>query len=150
MVCLAGDIGGTKSHLALFERGSERKWLADAKFRSSDYSNLIDIVQEFVSENHASIEAACFGVAGPVQDNVCRATNLPWVVDGNEIGKQMGIAKVSLINDLEANGWGIPALTEDEFFVLNEGKEHVGNRALISAGTGLGEAGSYWDGGRYH
>lgn len=149
MVCLAGDIGGTKSHLALFERGNERKWLADAKFRSSDYSNLIDIVQEFVSSHGGSIEAACFGVAGPVQDNICRATNLPWVVDGNAISEQMGIPQVSLINDLEANSWGIPGLGEDELFVLNEGKEHVGNRALISAGTGLGEAGIYWDGERH-
>jgi len=147
-VILAGDIGGTKTHLALFDG---EKMCADAKFKSSEHENLRSIVKEFLGANpNYSVERACFGIAGPIQDRKCKATNLPWIIDADLMEKEANIAHVSLINDLEANAFGINCLKEDEFFTLNEGKKHEGNAALISAGTGLGEAGLYWDGKEYH
>ncbi len=144
---LAGDIGGTKTHLALFPEKEPRKWVVDARFPSANYDNLRGIVTEFLEANAGhKVESACFGIAGPVQDRMCKATNLPWIVDAAVIEKETGIEMCSLINDLEANAFGIECLGEDELFVLNEGKAHRGNRALISAGTGLGEAGIFWDG----
>lgn len=148
---LAGDIGGTKTHLALFENQEKRQWITDAKFKSAEFENLHSIVSEFLSAHPGfKIERACFGIAGPIQDGKCRATNLPWIVDAELISKDANIPHVFLINDLEANAFGIDCLNEDEFFSLNEGKKNKGNAALISAGTGLGEAGLFWDKERYH
>lgn len=143
---LAGDIGGTKTHLALFLPEEKRKWEASHIFKSGDHSNLTEIVQKFLAAHpECQIERACFGIAGPVQKGKCKATNLPWIVDAKMVAKETGIASVSLINDLEANGYGLQCLEEEEFFILNAGKKNEGNAALISAGTGLGEAGLYWD-----
>jgi len=150
-VVLAGDIGGTKTHLALFPEGERRKWIVDQKFPSSNYPNLIDIVKEFLATRpDDQVIASCFGIAGPVQGGVVHATNLPWVIDAVSLAKEMGLTKVSLINDLEANAYGIGALEEEELFVLNPGVEKEGNRALISAGTGLGEAALYYDGEKHY
>jgi glucokinase len=148
---LAGDVGGTKTHLALFPEKEERNWISDAKFQSGKYENLRSIISEFLTDNPGhEIKKACFGIAGPVQDRKCKATNLPWTVDARVIEKEIKIPSCSLINDLEANAYGIQCLHEEEFFVLNEGKKSGGNRALISAGTGLGEAGIFWDGTHHH
>lgn len=149
-VILAGDIGGTKTHLALFEEEGERKWIVDAKFKSGDYENLRDIVKEFLEENSEyEVSCAAFGIAGPIQNRKCKATNLPWVVDADLIQREANIPRVDLINDLLANAYGISTLKEDEFYPLNIGKKNEGNAALISAGTGLGEAGLYWDGKKH-
>ncbi len=149
-VILAGDIGGTKTHLALFEKGEKREMLVEAKFKSSEHETLRSIVKEFIAKNPGhDVERACFGIAGPIQDRKCKATNLPWVVDADLIEKEAKIAFVSLINDLEANAFGVNSLGDDEFAVLNEGKKQKGNAALISAGTGLGEAGLFWDGKKH-
>lgn len=148
---LAGDIGGTKTHLALFDKKDKRKIYAQAKYVSSQFENLEAILKKFFSEHPSrDIECACFGIAGPIQEGKCKATNLPWVVDSAIVAEETGIPHVFLINDLEANCYGINYLDESEFFVLNEGKKVAGNAALISAGTGLGEAGMYWDGVRHH
>ncbi|NGX39190.1 MAG: Glucokinase [Chlamydiae bacterium] len=150
-VILGGDIGGTKTHLALFEKNEKRSWVVDAKYKSSDYENLRSIVLGFLAKySDYEIERACFGIAGPVQDGICKATNLPWIVDAAEVSEATGIPSVSLINDLEANAYGISCLEEEEFFCLNEGKAKIGNAALIAAGTGLGEAGMFWDGEKIH
>ena len=150
-IILAGDIGGTKTHLALFEEGEKRKWMVDAKFKSAEHETLRSIVKEFLAGHpECDVKRACFGIAGPIQDRKCKATNLPWIVDADLIEKEANISHVSLINDLEANAYGINCLEKKEFFSLNEGKKHTGNAALISAGTGLGEAGFYWDGKKYH
>lgn len=147
---LAGDIGGTKTHLALYEKGG-RKCLAEEKYRSREYESLARIVEIFLSSHNALIEKACFGVAGPIQDNVCRATNLPWVIDARRLSKVLKTEHVYLINDLYANAYGLRCLSPEEFCILNEGSStNPGNAALISAGTGLGEAGLYWDGKAYH
>ena len=144
---LAGDIGGTKTHLALFEKGEPRQSLISAKFKSAHYENLNQIIKEFMKNNEFDgIECACFGIAGPIQGRICKATNLPWIVDADLISKELDISQVFLINDLEATAYGINCLNKDEFFSLNEGKVSKGNGALIAAGTGLGEAGLFWDG----
>ncbi|MCH9614589.1 MAG: Glucokinase [Chlamydiia bacterium] len=135
---LAGDIGGTKTHLALYDESG--KCVREKKFPSQDYQDLKTIVDEFGAKD---VERACFGIAGPIKNGVCRATNLPWVVDVNGFP----FAKKALINDLVANAYGIRELNDDEIYTLNEGDPNSkGNQALISAGTGLGEAGMFYDG----
>lgn len=143
---LAGDIGGTKTHLALFENG---KIVAEEKFASQEHKGLSEIVNIFL--NKKSVKKACFGIAGPIQNGKCQATNLPWVIESEELIQELKTNHVFLINDLEANAYGIKALPEDQFFTINEGSPHIfGNQALISAGTGLGEAGLYWNGKEHH
>lgn len=135
---LAGDIGGTKTHLALYDESGN--CVREKKFPSQDYQDLKTIVEEFGAHD---VKRACFGIAGPVKNGICRATNLPWVVDVNEFPFE----KKALINDLVANAYGIRELKEDELYILNVGDPKAeGNQALISAGTGLGEAGLFFDG----
>ena len=149
---LAGDIGGTKTHLALYKvKDGEAICIKEHKFRSPDYLNLEKIVKFFLDEVEDRVEKACFGIAGPIRKGKCRATNLPWIVDEKTLSKELNIEKVSLINDLVANAYGIRMLHKEEFFVLNEGAVYShGNQALVSAGTGLGEAGLYYDGTDHH
>jgi glucokinase len=133
---LVGDVGGTKTHLALFDGNV---CIREEKYFSRDYKNLEEIVAKF---KPGSVEKVCFGVAGPVLDGKCQATNLPWVIDA----KKFKLSKVFLINDMEAMAWGIRRLEPKDLLVLNKGKEKPGNRAIIAAGTGLGEAGLFWNG----
>lgn len=152
MTYLAGDIGGTKTHLALYQN-KEGKVVSikDQKYPSQDYPNLRTIVKEFLEGESVSISRACFGIAGPVKQGKSQATNLPWLVDTEKISTEVGIEKVALINDLEANAYGLKMLSEDEFYILNKGElKAEGNQAMVSAGTGLGEAGIYFDGKGYH
>lgn len=143
---LAGDIGGTKTHLAIYkEKEGEYTPLRHEKFPSKDYPNLRTIAKKFLSKGNEKIQKACFGIAGPIKENVCKATNLPWVVDAKEVAKEIGVQSVGLINDLEANAYGIKTLKESDFYVLNKGSAQPRNQALISAGTGLGEAGLFWN-----
>lgn len=145
---LAGDIGGTKTHLALLESG---KILSQEKYPSKDYPGLGEIVLEFLQKTKAKVGRSCFGIAGPIRDGKCQATNLPWMIDSEDLKKELKTDAVFLINDLEANAYGIKCLGPDEFFTLNEGNPNAaGNQALIAAGTGLGEAGLYWDGKEHH
>lgn len=135
---LAGDIGGTKTHLALYE--DDGTPIRDQKFPSKDYKALSDIITEFGGE---AASKACFGIAGPIEQGKCIATNLAWVVDP----KDLPIPKSFLINDLEANAWGLRMLKEEEFYTLSPGDgNNTGNQALVSAGTGLGEAGLFFNG----
>jgi len=145
---LAGDIGGTKTTLAFFTIEQERlKPIVESTFPSREHGSLREIARKFVSMNSLSIEYVCFGVAGPVKEGRCEATNLPWVVDAKILAAELGIEGVWLINDLEATAYGIKALEPKDFTVLNNGaSEAKGNAAVIAAGTGLGEAGFYWDG----
>lgn len=157
---IAADIGGTKTNLALFdvkEKPKTRvgKILLQFTFPSRNYASLEDIVWEFLGKCGAhceptQIKAACFAIAGPVVDGVCRTTNLPWVVDSKVLSKKLGIQHVYLLNDLEASAWAIDALPSESFFELYPGKlNSKGNKAVVSPGTGLGEAGLYWDGQRH-
>lgn len=151
MKVLAGDIGGTKTRLALFE-GKEGclEVQAEAVFPSAEFDSLEAIVQAFQRQTSASAAQACFGLAGPVRDGRCHTTNLPWLVDARELERRLGFSQVWLINDLEANAWGISALEPKDFCQLQAGEPAAtGNRCVIAAGTGLGQAGLVWDGVRY-
>ncbi|MDN5943024.1 MAG: glucokinase [Nitrospira sp.] len=176
---IAGDIGGTKTHLALFDWKKDRvDPIRLESFHSADYTSLDDMLTEFLappaapesiddvatgekshaaeveqrpSEKTQKIDAACFGIAGPVIQNRCHTTNLPWVVDGATLAKQFDIPSVRLLNDLEAMAYGILLLRPDEVEILNAGTPPAQNQALalIAAGTGLGESILFWNGSRY-
>jgi glucokinase len=143
---LAGDVGGTKVHLALYDFiNGKLKYTRDAKYPAKNYSGLEEIIKEFLGGDKAT--AACFGVPGPVRDGRLRLTNLPWTIDSRELAADLSIEHVFLINDLEANGYGLAELAADQIYTLSEGDpSQVGNRALVSAGTGLGEAMLIWNG----
>jgi glucokinase len=145
---LAGDIGGTHTRLTFFEERDGRLTpVAEGTFASHEHASLETVLRKFVSAQHLPVTRAAFGIAGPVKRGRCDATNLPWVVDARLVAREIGLPSVGLINDLEANTWGIPALQPEDCVVLNEGEANAeGNAAIISAGTGLGEAGVYWDG----
>jgi glucokinase len=153
MQILAGDIGGTNTRLTLYHALSHDrlKPLREATYPSPAFAGLEAILSQFL-EGQASdrIERACFGIAGPVIDQACDATNLPWRVSAKAIKQQFNFDATWLLNDLEANAWGIEAMSDKDLFLLNPGKTRTGgNRSIISAGTGLGEAGIYWDGSHY-
>jgi glucokinase len=148
---LAGDIGGTKTRIALFtlETG---KLVQRAKkiFPSKDYPSLEAVLTDFTAAYPAALTAACFGVAGPVIDDTVKTPNLPWFVDGRTLARQLGVDSVALLNDLEATGYGAGTLNSSEFSVLNVGScDPRANMALIAAGTGLGEAILYPAAGAY-
>ncbi len=148
---LAGDIGGTNTRLGFFKIDRKRLTaVIEGVFASREHTSLEEIVAAFVSEHDLAVEHACFGVAGPVRNGRCEGVNLPWVVDGRQLAALLGVPAVRLINDLQANGYGIRALEASDFLVLNQGAPGAsGNAAIIAAGTGLGEAGLYWDGADY-
>lgn len=149
---LAGDIGGTKTELALFSvHGEKLRSESQKQFPSKRYSGLIPVLQDFLGNNRPALDAACFGIAGPVVDGKVRTTNLPWMIDVEDLRRVLKITAVDLLNDLEAAAYGIFTLENDELFTLNEGAmRHSGNKALIAAGTGLGQAILYDDGRQYH
>jgi glucokinase len=137
---LAGDIGGTNVRLALFEiEGGRVASREEKKFRSRDFSGLEQPVEEFLAGRRVS--AAGFGIAGPVRNGRCEATNVPWSVDAAALARRLSLSRVALVNDLLANAAGLGELSPSDFAVVNAGAEDPGgNAALISAGTGLGEA----------
>ena len=148
---LAGDVGGTKVHLALYNKTGGGYVLArDEKFPAHEFDSLEAVVLAFLkngSEEKSGITAACFGVPGPVRDGRLKLTNLPWTLDCRDLSKELSIQHVFLINDLEANGYGIPELAPDKIFTLHPGDSpSIGHRGLMSAGTGLGQALLIWDG----
>ena len=143
---LAGDVGGTKVHLGLYDfTEGKLNCTRDTQYPAREYSGLEEIVKEFLGADTAT--AACFGVPGPVRNGRLRLTNLPWTLDSRELAAGLAIQHVFLINDLEANGYGIAELSADQIYTLSEGDAgQTGNRALIAAGTGLGEALLIWNG----
>jgi glucokinase len=156
---LAGDVGGTKVHLALYNFEAGRlKPVRDQKFPAANFARLEDAVHEFLAagDDHPAadlkdIAAACFGCPGPVRDGRIKLTNLPWTLDARDLRGSLGVEHIFLINDLEANGYGIPELAPEAIFTLHQGDAAaVGHRGLVSAGTGLGEALLIWDGKHHH
>ncbi|MCI5051664.1 MAG: glucokinase [Simkaniaceae bacterium] len=145
---LAGDIGGTKTHLAYFEEeNGKMKRIRSEKFPSKGPESLEAIISTFIKPDDPKVKKMCFGIAGPVKNGVARTTNLPWVVDADHIEKEFGVDNVYLLNDLEANAWGLKVLEESDLCTLNRGEPvEEANAALVSAGTGLGEAGIFYDG----
>jgi glucokinase len=148
---LAGDIGGTHSRLAFFDASNGHlKLVNEAIYPSRDFPGLEQIVSTFVTQDSGRIDAACFGVAGPVRDGRAQISNLPWAVESARLSSELKVGTTFLINDLEATAWGIGVLQSTDVLTLNLGAENaVGNCAVIAAGTGLGQAGLFWD-GRQH
>jgi glucokinase len=149
---LAGDIGGTKTLIALYEHGQAEglRLIREASFASRSYASLEAILKEFL--HGENVDAACFGVAGAVIDGKCHTTNLPWSLDEVDLTKVVSTKRVKLLNDLEASAYGMLFLKPEEVATLNSGhlpRRH-GNIAVIAAGTGLGEAFLYWDGRDHH
>jgi glucokinase len=155
-VILAGDVGGTKCNLALFsEKDGKLTPVFNHRFASKEFAQFDLIVREFARLaapclKKQRVRAAGFGVAGPVINNRVRATNLPWVVDAAKLAEELHVQHVVLLNDLGGTGHSIEHLSTNELCVLNPGKpEPGGTRALLAAGTGLGQSILVWDGARY-
>ncbi|MDP9039705.1 MAG: glucokinase [Acidobacteriota bacterium] len=153
---LAGDIGGTKVHLALYNfTAGKLVPVRDEKFPALEFASLDDVVNRFLGDSgdaadRTAIAAACFGCPGPVRLGRLKLTNLPWTLDVRDLQRSLAIEHIFLINDLEANGYGIPELRPDAIFPLLTGDPTgIGHRGLIAAGTGLGEAMLIWDGKTY-
>jgi glucokinase len=149
---LSGEIGATRTRLAAFEtEGNSLQRVVEKVYMSQEHSGLSGIITDFIRTEGIPVQSACFGVAGPVRRGRSKISNLPWTIDARELAKQLKLNTVGLINDLEAYAYGIDALDSKDFVTLNEGSEdEEGNRAVISARTGLGIAGLYWDGFRHH
>jgi glucokinase len=152
---LAGDVGGTKVHLALYDfQDGKLRSVRDEKFPSHDFASLDAIVKKFLDadpDSRKNISAACFGCAGPVRSGHLKLTNLPWTLDTFDLSKSLNIEYLFLINDVEANGYGIPEVAPGMIYTLHAADTAaIGNRALISAGTGLGEALIVWEGHHHH
>jgi glucokinase len=158
-VILAGDIGGTKCNLALYDvHGASRRKIFSRRYDSHAFPTFEELISQVLSDSRAeakeagslSIDAAGFGVAGPVIDHRVKTTNLPWVVDAAELAKHLGTAHVVLLNDLEATAYSLRHLAPSEISTLNRGvASPQSTQAMLAAGTGLGESILFWDGGRY-
>jgi len=166
---LAGDIGGTNARLALFDiqsgdiqsgdtkngdantKTGQFRLIAATIFPSRRYSSLDVIVTEFVRTAGVRPTQACFGVAGPVTNGRVETSNLPWTIESRRLAEELNLKSTTLINDLEATGWGIAALSVEDLVPLNNTSvKNPGNQCIVAAGTGLGEGGLYWDGHRHH
>ncbi len=148
---LAGDIGGTNARLAYFQpQNGHLRLVSERVFPSREHSELGEIVSKFLDDSGTRPEMACFGIAGPVHNGRVETSNLPWVVEQSRLAKQIHLPATLLINDLEASAWGIGALTDEDLVPLNRvSGPAVGNQGVIAPGTGLGEAGLFWDGSRH-
>ena len=147
---LAGDVGGTKARLALFDHaGNDVTMRAQQDYRTRDFASLEDAIAGFLTKNPGQVEAAAFGVAGPVLQNKVTPTNLAWIIDGALLAKSLALKDALLVNDLVAYGYGALAMKPEELVILQEGRAAEGNRGLIAAGTGLGEGGLLWHKGAF-
>jgi glucokinase len=151
-VILAGDVGGTNTRLALYEseRGRLRqRW--SAQLKSAEIVDFASTIRATLGERAGTVEACSVGVAGPIRGGRAKITNLDWGVDATKLARELGLERASLLNDLEANAWGVPVLDPADLLTLQVGAADArGNQALCSAGTGLGEAGVYFDGRAHH
>jgi glucokinase len=150
LLVLAGDIGGTKSNLALFKAsGNELVSLNQIQYRTSDFSSISELLASFL-KTIPEPDKICLGVAGPVLNGHAKLSNIKWEIDMLELSAYFK-KDISIINDLESTAFGLAMLQEDETIIIHHGKGHIpGNAAVIAPGTGLGEAGIYWDGNYYH
>lgn len=147
---LAGDIGGTNSRLAYFQpQNGNLQLVSERIFPSRKYHELGEIVTKFLQETATRPQMACFGVAGPVRNGRVETSNLPWVVEQSRLAKLIQLPATLLINDLEATAWGISALSSSDLVSLNSVPRSAGNQAIIAPGTGLGEAGLFWNGSQH-
>src|SRR6201998_491038 len=149
---LAGEIGATRTRLAAYESdGNTLSKVVERIYMSQQETGLPDIISNFVKTEGIPVHNACFGAAGRVRGGRCKISNLAWTIDSFDLASLLKLKSVGLINDLEAFAYGIDGLESKDFVTLSAGTEDaVGNRAVISARTGLGVAGLYWDGFRHH
>jgi glucokinase len=149
---LAGEIGATRTRLAAYESdGNTLSKVVEKIYMSQQETGLPDIISNFVKTEGIPVHSACFGAAGPVRGGKCQISNLAWTIDSRDLATLLKLKSVGLINDLEAFAYGIDGLESKDFVTLSAGIEDAaGNRAVISARTGLGVAGLYWDGFRHH
>jgi len=147
---LAGDIGGTNARLAYFlPQNGHLRLISERVFPSRDYSEFGEIVSTFLQGAATRPDLACFGIAGPVHNGRVETSNLPWIIEQSRLAKQIELPGTLLINDLEANAWGIGALSSQDLVPLNQVGPSIGNQAVIAPGTGLGQAGLYWNGSEH-
>jgi glucokinase len=147
---LAGDIGGTNSRLAYFQaQNGHLQLVSERIFPSREYKEFGEIVTKFLDDTATRPDVACFGIAGPVHNGRVEVSNLPWVIEQSRLAKEIRLPATLLINDLEANAWGIGALGPQDLITLNRVVPCNGNQAVIAPGTGLGEAGLFWDGSQH-
>ncbi len=151
MMLIAGDIGGTNTRLALVSPESgPRKFIAQEEFRSADFQGLQPIMQAFLNKTGALADFACFDVAGPVVGGRAHLSNLPWDLEEGALRQQLGMRRVSLLNDLQAIAHAVPHLQPDDLKVINQGRGQPNAPiAVLAPGTGLGESFLIWDGLRY-
>lgn len=147
---LAGDIGGTKTNLAIFSADSGLTPRLEATFKSANYPSLKAVVADFLADAGLPVDEAVFGVAGPVVDGRSTATNLPWVISEASLQEGLGLQRVKLLNDLEATAHGILHLAAEDLYLLNDAPPRSGTKAVIAPGTGLGEAILFYREGHYH
>ncbi|MCM4160853.1 glucokinase [Antarcticibacterium flavum] len=147
---LAGDVGGTKTNLSLYslEEGVLHS-LYQETFITREYSSFSQMLQNLEIKDLPKVDSMCLGVAGPVVGGKVEGTNFPWVLEQEKLRQELNLPLVSLINDMEANAYGLAILEDKDFRTIKEGSGIAGNAALISPGTGLGEAGLYWNGMTY-
>jgi glucokinase len=149
---LAGDIGGTNARLAYFQPQNGRlRLVSERVFPSREHHEFGEIVGKFLHDSGTRPQAACFGIAGPVRNGRVETSNLPWIIEQSRLADEFQLPATLLINDLEAIAWGIGALGPGDLVALNQVSGPVtGNQAVVAPGTGLGEAGLFWDGNRHH
>ncbi len=149
---LAGDLGGTNFRVAVFRDDAEMTRLHFAKFHSADHSSVEEMVGLFLRDLtlESPLRTACFGVPGPNIAGVVTASNLGWKIEINALPKLIGVPRVEVLNDLESTAYGLSALLQTDLAPLQAGSgSHAGNQCVIAPGTGLGEAGLFWDGTRH-
>ena len=144
---LAADVGGTKTELALFQiKEDYLVCLKNERYATSDHDSFVKAIQEFHDQKTLKIDCACLGVAGPVDGDKVRGVNFTWEINSKKLEKDLKIKRILLINDLQANAYGLSALKKSDLKILCKGEKTEGNAGVISPGTGLGEAGLFWDG----
>ena len=146
---LAADVGGTKTDMALFTAQENRLVLVkEKKYATKKWAGLSGMIRDFDPQPHPN--RMCFAIAGPISDGRSKMTNVDWQVDARDLTKDFGVEQVFLLNDLEASAYGLAAIDTSDVLVIHPGKENArGNAAIISPGTGLGEAGLFFDGKAY-
>jgi len=148
---LAGDIGGTHARLGLFERAGSIAPTVRATYLTREASGFEELIRRFLTEHPGTnLSSACFAIAGPIHNQCCHMTNIPWIIDARALSQHFAIPQVSLINDIEAHAMGLPLLHPEDLIVLQPGVKQVGTQAMVFAGTGLGEAGIFWNGRQYY
>ncbi|WP_379964436.1 glucokinase [Epilithonimonas sp. UC225_85] len=144
-------MGGTKTELALFHIKKGKLFaIKNQRYATTDHDSFVEAIRHFHDDKSSLIDCACLGVAGTVEGDIVRGVNFAWEIDAKKLESDLNIKRVLLINDLQANAYGLSALGDSDFEILAEGEKNEGNAVVISPGTGLGEAGMFWDGAYYH